>query len=157
MEASWFSLSESPASGGVAAVPASGNEFYFSGQLTGNDLFKPSDLYVLGLRYATTPDVKTYVADLSARYPITDKLRLNPRLRLGYRNNGTAAWEEYSVLPSLRLDYQWTRDWNLELEGGAKLTRKLQAGTQDDQSELFVTVGYRYDFAVEGAVVGAAK
>jgi outer membrane scaffolding protein for murein synthesis (MipA/OmpV family) len=109
---------------------------------------------VLGLRYATAQDVKTYVADLSARYPVSDKLALNPRLRLGYRKDDVAQWEELSAVPSLRLDYQWTRDWNLELEGGAKIARKLQAGTQDDQSEVFVTVGYRYDFNAEGAVVG---
>jgi hypothetical protein len=98
--------------------------------------------------------VKTYVADLSARYPVSDKLALNPRLRLGYRQDDVAKWEEVSAVPSLRLDYQWTRDWNLELEGGAKIARKLQAGTQDDQSEVFVTLGYRYDFNAEGAVVG---
>ena len=154
LDASWFNLSGTPASGGVDAVTATGNEWFFSGQLTGTDLFKPSDLYVLGLRYATAQDVKTYVADFSARYPLTDKLALNPRLRLGYRQDSVAQWEELSVVPSLRLDYQWTRDWNLEFEGGAKLVRKLQAGSTDDQSEVFVTVGYRYDFNAEGAVVG---
>jgi len=155
VDASWFSLTGTPDSGGVAAVAASGNEWYLSGQLTATDVFKPTDLYVLGLRYATAQDVRTYVADLSARYPLSDKLALNPRLRLGYRQNDVAQWEELSVVPSMRLDYQWTRDWNLELEGGAKIARKLQAGTQDDQSEVFVTVGYRYDFNAEGAVVGA--
>ncbi len=154
LDAAWFNLTGTPASGGVDAVAATGNEWFFSGQLTGTDLFKPTDLYVLGLRYATAQDTKTYVADLSARYPVTDKLALNPRLRLGYRQDDVAKWEELSAVPSLRLDYQWTRDWNFELEGGAKLARKLQAGTRDDQSEVFVTVGYRYDFNAEGAVVG---
>ena len=92
---------------------------------------------------------------MSARYPVTDKLRLNPRLRFGYRDgaiNGTG-WEEYSILPSLKLDYQWSRNLGIELESGAKYTERLQSGTRDNETEYYVTVGYRYDFNAEGPVV----
>ena len=153
LDASWFNVTETVTSAGVDANPSSGNEYYLSGQLIGNDLMKPQDLYVLGLRYATTPTTDTYVADLSARYPVSDKFRVNPRLRLAYRKGMPSEWEELSVLPSLRFNYQWTREFGLELESGAKFTEKRQAGTRDDQSEYFVTVGYRYDFGAEGAVV----
>lgn len=159
LDASWFDLTSTVASGGVDANPDSGAEFYVSGQLTGTDLLKPSDLYVVGLRYATSPNSKTYVADLSARYPVDDKLRVNPRLRFGYRNGDTngASWDEYSIMPSLKLDYQWSRTTGLELESGAKYTQKLQAGTRDDQTEYFVTLGYRYDFNAEGEIVKAGR
>ena len=159
LDASWFDLTATPASGGVDANPDSGNQIYVSGQFTANDMLKPSDFYLLGLRFANSPQSNTYVADLSARYPISQALRLNPRLRVGFRDgsvNGTG-WEEYSLLPSLKLDYQWTRDFGLELESGAKLTERLQGGTRDNQTEYFVTVGYRYDFNAEGGLVGAAK
>ena len=157
MDASWLNLTATQASGSVDANPDSGNEYYLSGQIIGNDLLKPSDLYVLGLRYATTADTKTYVADVSARYPVSDKLRINPRLRVGYRNGdaGAGAWEEYSVLPSLKLDYQWSRNLGFELESGAKYTEKLQSGTRDNQTDYFITVGYRYDFNAEGGIVVA--
>jgi len=159
LDASWFDLTATTASGGVDANPDSGAEYYVSGQLIGTDLLKPSDLYVLGLRYATTTDSKTYVADLSARYPISDNFRVNPRLRLGYRDGDTSGttWQEYSIMPSLKLDYQWSRNLGMELESGAKFTEKQQSGTRDDQTEYFVTVGYRYDFNAEGDVVKAGK
>jgi len=153
-DASWFDLTATPASGGVDANPDSGAEYYLSAQLIGNDLLKPSDLYILGLRYASTSDSKAYVTDISARYPITDQLRINPRLRLGYRNGDSngAGWEEYTLLPSLKVDYQWTRNFGLELESGAKFTERLQSGTRDDETEYFITAGYRYDFNAEGPV-----
>ena len=154
-DASWFDLTATPASAGIDANPDSGAEYYLAGQLIGNDLLKPSDLYSLGLRYANTANSKSYVSDLSARYPLTDSLRINPRLRFGYRDgevNGTG-WEEYSILPSLKLDYQWSRNWNLEMESGAKYTERLQSGTRDNETEYYVTVGYRYDFDAEGPVV----
>ena len=141
------------------ANPDSGAEFYLSAQLIANDVWKPSDLYVLGLRYATTASSNTYVGDLSARYPITDKFRISPRIRLGYRDGDSngAGWEEYSVLPSLKLDYQWTRNMGFEMESGAKLTQRLQSGTRDDETEYFVTLGYRYDFNAEGEVVKSGQ
>ena len=159
LDASWFDLTATPASGGVDANPDSGNQYYVSGQISANDMLKPSDFYVLGLRYANSPQSNTYVADLSARYPVSQALRLNPRLRVGFRDGSStgSGWEEYSLLPSLKLDYQWTRDLGLELESGVKYTERLQSGTRDTQTEYFVTAGYRYDFNAEGGVVGAGK
>ena len=155
LDAAWFSLGATPASDGVPGTPASGNEFYVSGQLTGTDWFKPSDLYVLGLRYATTPTSDAYAADLSARYPVTDKLRVGPRLRLSYRTGGPAPWEEYAALPSLQLNYQWAKGLGLELETGAKFSQKFAGETRDTESEVFVTFGYRYDFDAQGETVRA--
>jgi len=156
-DASWFDLTATPASGNVDANPDSGAEYYLAAQLIGNDLLKPSDLYSLGLRYANTANSKAYVSDLSARYPLADSFRINPRLRFGYRDgdiNGIG-WEEYSILPSLKVDYQWSRNWNLEVESGAKYTERLQSGTRDNETEYYVTVGYRYDFSADGPVVKA--
>jgi len=39
---------------------------------------------------------------------------------------------------------------SLELEAGAKWTRREQTGVVNDDTELFFTVGFRYDFFADG-------
>lgn len=136
-------------SGGVTAMPSTGLELYYSAQLIGNSMFDPGDMYILGLRLADRKDSDLYVLDLNSRYPLTDAWRVGPRLRLGYRYGDDL--EEYSVLPSVLVDYYWTRDLSLELEVGAQWTETRKAGVLEDQTELFFTVGYRYDFYADGS------
>jgi hypothetical protein len=50
------------------------------------------------------------------------------------------------VLPSVLFNYYWTRDLSFELELGAKWTSKEQAGVRENETEFFVTAGFRYDF-----------
>ncbi|HEX2336244.1 MAG TPA: hypothetical protein VHI72_07190, partial [Hyphomicrobiaceae bacterium] len=91
-----------------------------------------------------------YVLDLSARYPLTNELRINPRLRLGYQIGDSSDLREVTVLPSILLNYYWTRDLSLELEVGAKLTERQQAGATETETDLFFTAGFRYDFYADG-------
>jgi hypothetical protein len=134
------------ASGGVDVVPGTGNEFYYSAQLIGTGLFSSGDMYVAGIRVADHVDSNLYVLDFNARYPLTEDFRINPRLRFGYRKGDTTDLKEYSVLPSVLLNYYWTKDLSLELEVGAKWTSRQQAGITDRDTELFLTAGFRYDF-----------
>lgn len=47
---------------------------------------------------------------------------------------------EVTVLPSIFLNYDWTRDLSLELEVGAKLTERQQAGATETETDLFFTI-----------------
>lgn len=134
------------ASGGVDAIPGTGNEYYYSAQLIGTDLFRLGDMYVAGLRFADRVNSNLYVLDLNARFPLTEEFRVSPRVRLGYTLGDTTDLREVSVLPSVLLNYYWTKDFSLELELGAKWTNREQAGVTDRDTELFVTAGFRYDF-----------
>ena len=73
-------------SGGVDGTPASGLEYYMSAQITGAGVFKPGDLFMGAVRYASLSDSKVYVLDINTRYPVTTDLSVSPRLRLGYQN-----------------------------------------------------------------------
>jgi hypothetical protein len=103
-------------------------------------------MYVAGLRFADRVDSNLYVLDLNARFPLTEEFRVSPRVRLGYTLGDTTDLREVSVLPSVLLNYYWTKDFSLELELGAKWTNREQAGVTDRDTELFVTAGFRYDF-----------
>ena len=95
--------------------------------------------------------------DFSARYPLIDSLKVNPRLRLGYRTGDTTDLEEFSVLPSVLFNYYVTRDTSLELEVGAQWTDSRQNGVEENTTDLFFTVGYRYDFYADGQLTDQAR
>ncbi len=134
----------------VNATPSTGNEVYLSGQLIGSNIFWPDDLFILGTRFAGRQDSNTYAVDLSMRLPLTTDWRINPRLMLSYRDGKSFEFTEVSVLPSILFNYYWTKDFSLELEAGAKWTRREQVGVREDNTDFFVTAGFRYDFYADG-------
>jgi len=151
-------VSGMPASDGgvffkVDAVPPVGREFYYSAQLIGTGFFQPGDMYIAGIRFADLATSNLYVLDFSARYPMTPEFRVSPRLRFGYRKSDKDEpkdLKEFTLLPSVLLNYYWTKDINLELEVGSKWTWLDQLGVKEKTTNLFVTAGIRYDFQVEG-------
>jgi tetratricopeptide (TPR) repeat protein len=138
--------SGSPASGGVPEVPGTGTELYYSGQFLANNVLSEGDAFNVGLRLADLRDSNLYVLDLSARYPLTESWRIGPRLRLGYREGDTIDLTEYTVLPTVLIDYYWTKNFALELEAGANWIKTESNGATVEDTEFFFTFGYRYDF-----------
>ena len=146
-----------PASDIVAATEGTGNEFFYQGQLIANSVFAEGDLFVAGLRFADLKDSNLYVADFSARYPLMEQLKINPRLLLSYRTGKTSDLEEYTIQPSVLFNYFLTRDWSLELEAGATWSRQNENGIEEDSTDLFFTIGYRYDFYADGMLTSQAR
>jgi len=140
------------ASGGVEATLSPGTDYYASVQLAGTNLFLDGDMYAGGLRYAHYSDSDLYVLDMSVRYPVSEALKVTPRLRLGYRTGDSVPLTELTAMPSLLLNYYVTRDFSFEFEGGANWTRLDQNGARDTTTELFVTAGFRYDFSADGVI-----
>ena len=140
------------ASGGVDATLSPGTDYYASVQLTGSNLFLDGDMYIGGLRYAHYSDSDLYVVDASVRYPLSDALKVTPRLRLGYRTGDSTPLTELTAMPSLLVNYYLTHDFVFEVEGGASWTRLDQNGARDTTTELFVTAGFRYDFSTDGTI-----
>jgi tetratricopeptide (TPR) repeat protein len=150
LDATASSLSGTVASGGIEAMLPTGTELYYSAQLTRTNLFAEGDMYIAGVRVADLEASNLYVLDLSARYPLSNEWRINPRLRLGYQVGDTTDLREVTILPSILINYYWTRDLSLELEVGAKWTERQQAGATQTETDLFFTAGFRYDFYADG-------
>ena len=130
----------------LAALPA-GNEYYYSTQLIGNNLVKDGDMYIAALRYSQLATSNRYVLDFNTRFPLTNDWRISPRLRLGYaRGRGGNDLTEYTVLPSILVDYYWTKDLSFEAEVGVQWTNTTQTGIRSRDTEVMATVGVRYDF-----------
>ena len=133
----------------LASLPA-GNEYYYSAQLIGNNIVRDGDMYIAALRYSQMTTSNLYVLDFNTRFPTTPDLRISPRLRLGYMTGIGTALTEYTVLPSVLVDYQWTKNLSLEFEIGAQWTSTLQPGVKSQDTEIMATFGLRYDFYTDG-------
>lgn len=134
------------ASYGVDAIPSTGTEFYYSAQLVGNNLLTDKDLWTAAARYSDSDSMESYALDFSTRYQVTNDMRISPRLLATYREGKTFDMEEYSLLPSFLLAYFLTKDLDLELEVGTRMSWRNQAEVETQDTEVFITAGMRYDF-----------
>jgi hypothetical protein len=139
-------LSDTEASGGVAAVPGTGYEYFYGLQLIGSNLFRNGDISVAGLRYADTSTSNTSTLTLDTRYPIQNAWRINPRLRIDYRENSNTDSTQWIGSPSLRIDYRWRRRYRFEIEGGGEWSTEELPNDTQDSSAYFFSLGYRADF-----------
>ena len=139
-------LSGTNASGGVDAIPGTGNEYFYNLQLIGSNLIKNGDISVVGLRYSDTSTSSISSLTLDTRYPIKTVWRINPKFRLDYRDNSNNDSTQWTAAPSLRIDFRWRRRYRFEAEaGGEWSTQDLSTETQDSSSYFF-SLGYRADF-----------
>jgi hypothetical protein len=138
-------LAEGPGSGGVLALPDSGREYYVYTSLVGSSLFKEGDVSILGLRYSDSDFAQVATLYLDSRYPVTSRLRLNPRLAVSLREITADNSSETLLSPSLRLLYRFARRYQIELEGGGDLGSRSGA-LNTDTTAYFVYVGYRTEF-----------
>jgi len=148
------------ASYGVDAMPSTGTELYYSAQVTGTSMIWDGDLFAAGVRLADREDSNTYALDLGTRIPLGMNWRINPRLLLSYREGKTTDLTEYAVLPTVLFNYALTKDLSFEMEVGARRSWREMAGVREDDTELFFTIGYRYDFFADGqrhCPIGALK
>ncbi len=112
-------------SGGVAAFPASGPQYVYSGQLLGSSLFKAGDTVLFELRHLQSRDRDANTAIFDWRLPYGDRLRINPRLAITRQDkyqNATGVTEQWIANPMLRLFYSWRRTWRIEFEIGGHLS-----------------------------------
>jgi hypothetical protein len=137
-------------SGGVDGSKPLGREFYLSGQLVANDIFTPGDLYTGAIRFAHLADSNVYFVDLDARFPLSEKLRVSPRLRVGYREGRKAPLHETTVLPSLLLDYFIIPNLAIEAEIASKWIETSAGNIRASTRDLFFTLGLRSDFSSDG-------
>ena len=139
-------LTDTPASGGVEAIPGTGYEYFLSTQLVGSGLVKEGDTAILGLRYSDTSSSNKLTADVNTRYPINRKLRINPRFRVDYSWLLNNSANRLDIRPSVRVDYYMKKDLKFEFDGGVQWGNELTSGQGDDSRDYFFTVGYRKNF-----------
>jgi hypothetical protein len=140
-----MSLSGTPASGGVPALPEPGTETAFSLQGIASSLFGGNDLSSIILRHQSGATVDTDSVGLSTRFPLWRAWRLGPRLRVDQRKFAIDGSTQLLYIPTLRVDMQTAR-LLLELEAGAEIGEREFDAASEDTTRYYFSVGYRMTF-----------
>jgi hypothetical protein len=146
LEATVADYSGTPASGGIDAVPDPGTEYYISARLDGSDVFNNEDYASLGLTFIESDLYRSYIGDMTLRYPLNDHWRLSPRFRLAYRDARQSDTSQLLLIPSIGTSYRVSDHWSLETEVGILWERTETATDTDTRTELRLIAGYRYAF-----------
>ena len=138
----------------IDAMPASGDapatsetEYsYFSTDLVASGLVREGDVGILSLRYATSDAADVYTVSLDTRFPIGRKWRINPRLRVDYREILSDMSTQWTYTPGLRMQYRLGRRGRIELDTGKRFSSRDMAGTDMDQESYFINLGYQLHY-----------
>lgn len=134
----------------VFANPSIGREFYTGLQFIGSGLLWENDIYIFSGRYADTYSGRLYTADFNARIPLSQKLRISPRVRYGYRRDRLDQGHYSQLQPIMQLMWYPHRHAEFELEFGGNFTSQKQVinGALNTTTErgIVLTAGYRLDF-----------
>ncbi len=125
---------------------SSDTQYYYSLSMVGSDLIKDNDTSIITLRYLDGATTSTTSVTLDTRYPISQRLRVNPRLIWSQRDFSAANGSEMTVVAALRLFYQLKRYTRFELEIGARRSDRDFNATSFSTDAWFVYTGYRTNF-----------
>ena len=136
-----------PASGGVSETPDSGTLTYAWLSLIGTSMIREGDISILGLRYSEGGSSESAAVFLDTRYPLTQKLRLNPKLLVSHREISEGDATELLVRPGLRVLYRMARHVQFEVEAGGEFgSHDNGGGETNDSSGYYLYMGYSADF-----------
>jgi hypothetical protein len=139
-------VSGTKGTGGVEAVPGTGTEYYYSGQLVASDVFTDGAIFIAGVRYADTQQVEQQTVQLNARYPVAQDFRLNTKLRLDQRTRKDGLGDEISARGSVALSYTLNRSTYFDVEIGGQYSDNQNPLITTQERGLFGSIGIRQDF-----------
>jgi tetratricopeptide (TPR) repeat protein len=142
-----------PASGGVAAVPATGLLLTYQGQLYASNLWHPGDFSVLSLTHGNTEVGRIDSLGFTTRFPLGGAWRLGPRFSVDRLNTITDGSTETTYIPSMLLDYQRGNKL-FQLDMGGELGKReaflqLPNGAfvqTQNTTRYYISVSYRISF-----------
>ena len=143
LNASLATLSGTRESAGIAATPDTSYSYY-SADLIASSLFTENDVTILGLRYADADTTEVWSLNLDTRFPAGRALRINPRLRVDYRQIRADGSTQWIYTPGVRMQYRWGKRLRLELETGKQYSSRAMDTIDLDRESWFVNLGYQF-------------
>jgi hypothetical protein len=136
-------LSATPASGGVAAMPSTDWAFFYLAQVIASDLLIEGDTGRAYLRIFDGFRYVGYTIGASGRIPVLPSFWLRPRIDVDYRDHEELAGR-IAVRPGLRAEYRFN---GFTLEGDVRLEwlRSVGGGVPQANIDVF---GYLLDLTV---------
>ena len=134
------------ASGGVLAIPGTGQQTYFSTSVVGSGLFSEGDVSIWTVRHGEGDNFSTDLLSWDVRFPIGRRVRLNPRLQLAVWQDPINGRRRETVSPAFRFLFNTKNRYRLEFEYGTNLFTRTDLTGESDSSDKFIYLGYRADF-----------
>lgn len=138
-------VAASPASGGVPEVPQSTYR-YLSAALVAGSLLTEGDVSMLALRVSDSASTRVNSLTLDTRFPLGERWRINPRLRIDQRRILSDGSDEWLYSPGLRIRYRHSRRMRVEFEAGKQFAQRQTVTDKLDRESLFVNIGYQVFF-----------
>jgi hypothetical protein len=143
LNASRSMVTATPESAGVAATEDT-EYSYYSADTVLSSVFTEGDVGIVGLRYSVSETTDVYSVNLDTRFPIGRSWRINPRLRVDYREIKSDSSTQWIYTPSLRVQYRMGRRLRLEFQGGKQFSQREMTTTDLDRESYFINIGYQY-------------
>jgi len=141
-----FYTKGNPASGGVAAIPAPGADYFVSAGVYGTGIFRERDVINATVRLADTSSSTLYLVDSYYRFPANEKLRLRPRIKVGYRDLKSTGGHEIFAIPSITADFELNEQTTFEIEIGDRFSLVERPGSSERSNEIYAFIGVRREF-----------
>jgi tetratricopeptide (TPR) repeat protein len=136
------------ASAGVPAIPSTGRQVYYTTSFVGSGLFGARDVNVFNLRYGSSPDFTLSQVTWDVRFPVGQRLRINPRVSYGVWD-GTNGVHRETTSPSFRVLLNFRSRYHFEAEVGKDdflRTNVADPTIRESSIGNYVNIGYHADF-----------
>jgi hypothetical protein len=127
------------------ATPATGGQYTYSAQLTGNNLYSPRDINNFNASVMNTPTFKGFQFAYNNLTGLRDNdLSVEPSFRY-YTQKDNVGVKLTRLTPGIRLSYRISR--RLSVLGETVVERSTTAGpvNHDRSQSVFFYMGYRYE------------
>lgn len=122
------------------------DDLYYSMQLRANSVYGEGTYSAMLARYADSDTASTTTLYWNNRFNLGTNFWIYPRLRVTIRDFKASNQNQYSYVPSLRLDYRFSKRVRFEFELGYDSTTRETSTDDIDISGLFISAGYRAIF-----------
>ncbi len=133
-------------SAGVPALPGTGAQTYLTTTLVGTGILGRNDVQMLNFRTGQGDDFETTYLAWDARFPVGQRVRLNPRIRAAVRDGVMDGTTRESVNAGLRILFNTRQHFRFELEIGVDQLRRSTATTELTTSGYYLNLGYRANY-----------
>jgi len=138
-------LSSTTASGGVAAIEGTGNDFFYSAQFIGYNVFNSDETSRYQLRYDDTKTFTRARLTASTRFKLkNNKWRLRPQITFENRDNSNGG-NTNKIKTELKVDYKIKRQFKLELDVSYEIG-KTTFPVSINENNYYISAGYVWDF-----------
>ena len=138
-------LSSTPASAGVIGIEGTGDEFFYSAQFIGYNVFNADETSRYQLRYDDTKTFSRTRLTVSTRFKLkNNKWRLRPQVTLENRENSNGG-STNKVNMGFKVDYKVKRKHKLEFDVSYEVG-ETTFPVSIKENNYYISAGYIWDF-----------